>query len=109
MSVLTTAQAIIATQQAGKEGTCTHMVGEQLKEMLRKEPELEELLAHDLTVTGMGIADCEKKIRTYAMAHGGGCPPDVAEKIIREFYGLPEKKAAQEKRPDGIVSLLDLL
>lgn len=68
MSVLTTAQAIIATQQAGKEGTCTHMVGEQLKEMLRKEPELEELQKRLAEQAGRLEAEYNEKLRTERAA-----------------------------------------
>ena len=50
----------------------------------------------DLDVKEMSLEACEKKIRAWADAHRkGNCavvPPNVAEGIIRKFYGIPEPK-----------------
>ena len=41
----------------------------------------------------MSLANAEKKIKAYADKHRKGnfacVPPNVAENILREFYGLP--------------------
>lgn len=47
--------AEIAKQQKGKENTAPWVVGEQLKDIARREPISAELLARDLTVKGLGI------------------------------------------------------
>ena len=47
-------------------------MGEQLKDMLRAEPELAAIVEKDLDSKGMGIADCEKKIKAWADAHKKG-------------------------------------
>ena len=84
----------IAAQQKGKENTAPWMVGEQLKDICSKEPLAAELVDKDLDVKEMSLEECEKKIKAYADKHKqGSCavvPPNVAEGIIRKFYGIPE-------------------
>ena len=84
----------IAAQQKGKENTAPWMVGEQLKDICRREPLAAELVEKDLDVKEMSLVECEKKIKAYADSHKkGSCavvPPNVAEGIIRKFYGIPE-------------------
>lgn len=104
--MLTTATAKIEAQQP-KERTAVWMVGEQLKDMLRAHPAWAELIAHDLDVKGMSLADCEKKIKAYADKHKTGsfaCVTSAeAEDIIREFYGLTEDTAG-----GGLMGVIDL-
>ena len=97
--------------QQGKERTAVWMVGEQLMDILRREPELQEIAEQDLQREGMTLTDCEKKIRTWADKHRTGnfacvCPAE-AEEIIREFYGL--HRAAAPKRRGITVDLADFL
>lgn len=44
----------------------------------------------------MGLADCEKKIAAFAKENRQGnmgfCGPADADRIIREFYGLPARR-----------------
>lgn len=105
---------MIEAQQKGKENTAPWMVGEQLKDICRNEPACAEIVAQDLAVAAMSIVECEKKIKAYAdkQKRTGNCvcvPPNVAEKIVREFYGLP---AAGDKTVSAPVmedpDLLDL-
>ena len=85
------------------------MVGEQLKDICRREPGCAELVEKDLDVKGMGIKDCEKQINAWAdknkKGNSCGVPPNVAEGIIRKFYGLPE---AGEKKEAPAGPFLDL-
>lgn len=103
----------ITLQQPG-ERTPVWMVGEQLKDILRAEPHLAELVARDLEVEGLSLAKCEGKIKEYADSHKTGsfsCViPSEAERIIREFYGLPAQGGAPEVA-DGhkVLSLADFL
>lgn len=89
--MLETAIERIAAQQ-GTERTPVWMVGEQLKDILRREPHLAELVVQDLTVEAMSLTECEKKIKAFADKHktgGFACViPSEAERIIRSFYGL---------------------
>lgn len=90
------ALALIEKQQKGlNEYQPAYMVGEQLKDIIRREPESAEFLAHDLEKPAMGIQDAEKRIKAEADKHkkgGSACvPPWIAEDILRQFYGLPER------------------
>ena len=84
----------IELQQKGQENTAPWMVGEQLKDICRRENAAAELVEKDLDIKEMSLEACEKKIRAWADAHKkGNCavvPPNVAEGIIRKFYGIPE-------------------
>lgn len=109
----------ISALQKGKENTAPWMVGEQLKDICRREPECAELVEKDLDVKGMGLEDCEKKIKAYADGHKkGNCavvPPNVAEEIIRKFYGLPDRREEtpaepmQQEQPAGFIDLTDFI
>lgn len=92
----------IDAQVKGTEYTPVWGVAQQLKDILRADPSLEEIVDKDLEAKGMSVADCEKKIKARADAihkekklKGVCIPPQEAEKIIREFYGLPEIGAAE--------------
>lgn len=109
----------IDAQQKGKEYTDVWMAGEQLKEILRAEPSLQELVEKDLEVKDMSLENCAKKIKAWADEQRkkvkGNCvcvPPNVAEGIIRKFYGLPERgeqpKRAAVPEPD-VLDLADFL
>lgn len=96
MEKLQTALAAIEDQQKKhKQGSAPWCVGEQLKDMLRAEPALAPLVEQDLAQPGMDLAGCELKIRDFAGKHKDGnvgfCGPADAERIIREFYGLPPR------------------
>ena len=76
-------------------------VGEQLKDILRETPAAAQIVLEDFSA-GHTVADCEKKIKTYAGQHHGCCPPQEADRIIREFFGIAGCKQAAapaEKHP----------
>lgn len=87
---------ITAQQSQYKKGSAPWCVGEQLKDILRAQPEAADLVAKDLEQKGMGLADCEKKIAAFAKENRQGnmgfCGPADADRIIREFYGLPARR-----------------
>ena len=87
---------ITAQQNQHKKGTAPWCVGEQLKDILRAQPEAADLVDQDLEQKGMGIADCEKKIAAFAKSNSQGnvgyCGPADSDRIIREFYGLPARR-----------------
>lgn len=87
------ALAAIQEQQAQEQGhTAPWMVGEQLKDMIRREPAMAQLVFQDLTAGGMSLREAEKKIKAYADKHKTGnfacVTPEKAEEIIREYFGL---------------------
>ena len=86
-------QAIEAQQKTVKQRSPQWMVGEQLKDICRMETGSAELIAQDLSVAAMSITEAEKKIKEFADAHKTGSfscvTPVEADRILREFYGLP--------------------
>lgn len=109
-------QAIEAQQEKVKERSPQWMVGEQLKDICRLEPRSAELIAQDLQVKEMGIADAEKKIKAFADAHKTGSfscvTPVDADRILREFYGLPvagekDQTSVSEQSKDNVLRLED--
>lgn len=98
---------ITEQQKSHKEYTPQWMVGEQLKDICTREPDKAELIAQDLTVPEMSLVHAEKKIKAWADKHksgGGACvPPNIAEGILREFYGLG--KPGERVSTSGSVSL----
>ena len=113
---------LIEKQQAGKENTDAWMVGEQLKDICGADPHCADLVEKDLQDKSMNLTACAAKIRAYAdrQPRKGNCvcvPPNVAEGIIREFYGLPGAAPKQEQaaaRPaplpeDDGLDLMDFL
>ena len=106
----------IERQQAKEKGhTAAWMVGEQLKDMARREPESAELLDKDLDIPEMSIQQAEKKIKAYADAHKTGSfacvTPAEAERILREFYGLTaqaEQSPAPTEGDGDAAGIIDL-
>ena len=111
-------RAIEDQQKAVKERSPQWMVGEQLKDICRREPESAELIGQDLRVEKLSITEAEKKIKAFADAHktgNFGCvTPIEADRILREFYGLPDRSADADGRAAAptagkMLSLLDCL
>ena len=95
MSRIEEALGAIEEQQAREKGrTASWMAGEQLKDMIRREPEIAELICQDLTAGGMSLDKAEAKIKAYADKHRTGhfacVTPAEAEEILREYFGLPK-------------------
>lgn len=80
--------------QEGLEGTDAWAAGEQLKEIC-EDPECARIALEDLEHESMGLKACAAKIKDYADQHRAKgarfsfTPPKEADRIIREFYGLP--------------------
>ena len=112
---------LIEEQQKGMDKySCPYVVGEQLKDICRREPASAELLANDLQVKEMDLYHAERKIyeygKTLAKGKTGGVAisPVWAEKVLRDFYKLPEAgaevQAVAEGKPKGkIFELEDFL
>ena len=101
----------IEAQQKGHEDTIVFIVGEHLKDICRSDPHCAEIVSQDLENKAMSIVEAEKKIKAWADKHkkgnGAAVPHNIAEEIIRNFYGLP---AASEKKTEAPAApaLLDL-
>ena len=94
---------IEAQQKKVGAGTPAWCVGQQLADILNGQPAAAQIVAEDLGTTGMGIADCEKKIAEFASKNRTGnvgfCGPADADRIIREFYGIPKLEIVTAKSP----------
>ena len=102
----------IEAQQKGRENTDIWMVGEQLKDICQADPACAAIVAEDLKNKAMSIDTAARKIKDYADAQKrkqkGNCvcvPPNVAEQIIREFYGLPTTDAPTANNAAPIAEL----
>lgn len=105
----------IEAQQKGLEGTAAYMAGQQLKEICRREPECAQLVLTDLDNPDMSLKATAGKIKEWADARQketkAKCvcvPPDVAEGIIRKFYGLPDAGQSQLELVTEATPILDL-
>ena len=108
---------MIEAQQKGMEDTTVFIVGEQLKDICRADPNCAAIVAEDLQQEAMSIANCEKKIKAFAdnihrkTKKNVGVSQAAAEKIIWEFYGLPTAGTAKQDVPtreDVATAVLDL-
>lgn len=109
----------IEKQQAGLKRNTVWMVGEQLKDICRREEHSAQIILEDLGNEKMALKDAEKKIAEQARKNKvGNCgcvSPYEAEEILREFYGLgvPAEEAQAEemdqrpKRDDKLIDLAD--
>lgn len=88
-------EAIEKQQTKHNKFSSVYAVGEQLKDILKNQPDTAGIVLQDLNNAGMGLAACEKKIAAFASEHRignvGCCPPLEADRIIREFYGIPAR------------------
>lgn len=102
---------IEAQQKELDEFSPVYQVGEQLKDILRDDPAQAGIVFEDLENPDMSIAKAERKIKEFADKHkkgGASCvPPRIADKIIREFYGLADGKAAP--KTGGLIDLADFM
>lgn len=106
---------MIAEQQKGHETEPRFMIGEQLKEIAEREPLSAELLERDLEIEEMNLEAAEKHFQEYADRNHGKAKafcitPKVAERLLREFYGLPipEENAPEKKEADSSAGYIDL-
>ena len=106
---------LIAEQQKGHENKPRFMIGEQLKEIAEREPLSAELLERDLEISEMSLEAAEKHFQEYADRNHGKAKafcitPKVAERLLREFYGLPipEENAPEKKEADSSAGYIDL-
>ena len=118
MSTIDAAIEKITAQQKGyTEEDNVFGVGEQLKDICRESEAIAELVLTDLDNPDMSIEKAEEQIEKKAdeiQKKKGGkkvrISPLLADKLIRDFYGLPPKGEAPPK-PDTpkIINLEDMM
>ena len=108
-------------QKKLKSGDIAFYVGEQLKDICRREPHSAQIILEDLGNKKMAITEAEKKIAERARKNRqGNCgcvTPSEAEEILREFYGLgagteaatPVEETPQPRREGKVLDLADFL
>ena len=109
------------TEQQGQKGTAVYMVGEQLKDICRAGgSEVCDMVLKDLENPEMTLAKCEEEIQAFAdelykkLKGNKVCvPPDEAERIIKEFYGISDvansQTPAKVDTNSGFLDLADFL
>jgi len=105
--------ALLEQQQSGvKARSPQWMVAEQLKDLCRREPQSAELIAQDLENPAMSIVEAEKRLKVFADKHKTGnfscVTPLEAERILREFYGLPDPAEGPEAAQFAGAQAIDL-
>lgn len=103
METMDKLRGLIEAQRKGHETAPRWMIGEQLLDIAAQEPLSAELLLRDLEIQEMNLEAAEKKFAEYAGKNRGKesvfcITPKVAEKLLREFYGLAEPEAPTEKK-----------
>ena len=89
----------IVRKQQGPRGP-VWMCGEQLLEMIAPDTAATKLVLGDLKHGGMSLKGCEDNIKAFAHKNGSCCTGPEAEKIIRKYFGLPEKPEAPQPAPE---------
>ena len=93
-------------QSKVQESSPQWMVAEQLMDLCRSEPACAELLVQDLEMPEMSIVEAEKKLKAFADSHKPGdfscVTPAESDRILREFYGLPQRREAGAAGPLGL-------
>ena len=106
-------RAIEAQQAKEKPRSAVWMAGEQLKDICRRESRSAQLLVQDLGREAMSLIQAEKKIKAFADKHRTGSFACVttaeADRILREFYGLPTPEETAPPPPRVPVDLADFL
>lgn len=106
---------IIRSQQEGKENTPEFMIGEQLLEIAAGDDQIADLLINDLSTDGMKLSDAAKQLKSYADKNKGKAScfcitPRVAEKILRDFYHLPEpSESGAAPKAESFIDLSDFI
>ena len=99
---------MIKKQQAGHENKPRFTIGEQLKGMAKDNDHIADLLIADLGKTDLSLEAAEKMLAAYAGKHRGNAreyciTPTVADKLLRDMYGLPEEE--ETPKGSGIIDL----
>lgn len=104
---------LIEGQQKGKENTDIFMVGEQLKEMGEESDRNAEILLQDIAMKEMDLVAAAGKLREYADKNHKSAKcfcitPIVADRILREFYGIAKEADRVAKASPATENFIDL-
>ena len=104
----------ISEQQRGLENSPAFYVGEQLKEICKSSEKIAEIVLQDLENPDMSISNAENQIKKYADSQHGSAksfcvPPNVAENIIKKFYGVDSFDTSAPKADANYINLDDFV
>lgn len=111
MSIIEQAlQKVTELQSKYNEDQMQFAVAEQIKMIASENETNAQHIFNDIDDDKMSIAEVEKLIAAYARKHKGNCPPfPVADRIIREFFGLGTAQKPEPKADDGLINLEDFM
>lgn len=110
MSIIEQAlQKVTDLQSKYKENQKHFWIAEQIKDICRESEDNAQHILNDIDDDKMSIAAVEKQIEAYARKNGGCCPPQPADRIIREFFGLGTAQKPEPKADDGLINLEDFM
>lgn len=101
-------QKITELQSKYNENQKHYWIAEQIKDICRENSDNAQHIFNDIDDDKMSIAEIEKKINAYAKNHGGCCPPQPADKIIRDFFGLGDATAEKPKHTSSADNMINL-
>lgn len=102
-------QKITEKQSKFNESDKRYWIAEQVKDICRENEDNAHHIYNDLDDEQMSIKKIEERIANYAKKHGGCCPPQPADKIIREFFGLAEPTEKPAEPKNEMIDLADFL
>lgn len=108
---MTAVEKLREQQSKVPERSAPWMVAEQLMDICSREPVCAQLIAQDLDNPNMSIVEAEKRIKAFADGHKKGnfscVTPPEADRILREFYGLPSAPDSAHSEHGVVIDLAD--
>ncbi len=106
----------IEAQQAELEDdTPEYMIGEQLKYIASREPQAASILNNDIELKEMNLSAAAAEFQKYSDKHKDKkdkcfcITPRVAEKILRDFYHIPEPTEEKQEAASEMLDLADFM
>lgn len=89
-----------------------YMIGSQLLDICESQPSAVDIVLRDLDIPELSLEAAEKHLKSYSDKNHGSAKcfcitPDVAERLLREFYGIPAASEGAGGR--GIIDISDFL
>lgn len=113
MSIERTIALIEAQQASFEESSVQYFTAEVLKDVCQKDNMAADIIAQDLSVDDMNLKHAALSLIEYAKKNkkdgGFGMSNSLAEKILRQFYKIPESGQSTPKPKNAPINLLDFL
>lgn len=113
MSIERTIALIEAQQASFEESSMQYFAAEVLKDVCQKDSMAADIIAQDLSVDDMDLKHAASSLYGYAKKNQQkgcfGMSNSLAEKLLREFYKIPESGQSTPKPKNAPINLLDFL